>query len=140
MNKSSIIITFFNCVLNVAIILLIGLFIASFRLPIFSNQLYVNPSIHIFNPVDPGSELTYEFTVRNLHPWCVNIIGIAGDCGCTRGFFDKKPPFVLYPLESAKINVGINTAGKIGVFEEVARIITKDNRQGTPIALIAIVR
>ncbi len=124
--------------LNLLIILAVVFLILSFRYPIFSNQLYARTYTHNFKLVKSGSVLDCEFTLRNLHPWPVTVTGIAEEYGHTDVTINKTPPFTLYPMQSVTLRASVDTKGKIGGFENVVRILTSDNKEGTPVALVAV--
>ena len=121
--------------------MIIALFIliSTLYYPIFSNKLYSSDYYYDFNNVKAGIVLSHVFTVRNFHPWPVSISGISGDCGCTKEFINKIPPFVLYPLESVNIYATFDTSGKFGREEHVIRVITDDNKTGTALKLMALI-
>ena len=126
-------------ILDLLILSLIVFLILSFRYPIFSNELYARAYAHNFKVVKSGSVLDCEFTLRNLHPWPVTVTGVVEEYGRTNVTMNGTPPFKLYPLQSVTLRASVDTKGKIGGFENVVRILTSNNKEGTPVALVAVV-
>lgn len=124
-----------DTLINVALILAVGFAILAYRLPIFSNILYVRHSVYNFGTVTAGTLVRHTFTVRNLHPWPVTVTDITGSCGCTRGFVGRKVPFRLGPLQSVAVLTTENTMGKSGDAEQSIHIATSDNKEGTLLVL-----
>lgn len=121
-----------DAILNVAIVLVLLLALAAWRLPIFSHGLYILRSAYDFGTINAGDPVEHSFTVRNLHPWTVTITGIHAGCGCTRGFVKRKPPFELKPFQAVTVYAAVTTLGKKGPVQEVISVYTEDNRDGTP--------
>ena len=56
-----------------------------------------------FGSVAAGTPVQHTFSVRNPHPWPMQVTGVASDCGCTRSFVGRTPPFTLRPLQSVDV-------------------------------------
>ena len=121
--------------LNVVLVATAGLGIAVYLFPIFSPELYAPTSTYRFGTVKAGTPIKHTFTLRNLHPWPVTVTGITSDCGCTKAFVGKEPPFRLTPLESVKVEASVETSLKGGQLRQTVRVVTSDNAYGTELHL-----
>ena len=122
---------------DTAVILSVGFAILSYRLPIVSNTLFAANATYIFGTATQGAELQHDFEVRNLHPWTITVTGLKGDCGCTRSFGNKNPPFTVPPLGILNVRTQLDTATKKGDIRQSVRILTADNpEKGTVLSLV----
>ena len=121
--------------LNIALVATAGLGIAVYLFPIFSPELYAPSSSYKFGTIKAGALVKHTFTLRNLHPWAVTVTGITSDCGCTKAFVGKTPPFRLAPLELVEVEASVKTALKSGQISQTVRVATNDNAYGTELHL-----
>lgn len=124
-----------DTLLNVALLFSVVLCGAVYALPIFSHQLWAPRSTHNFGTVGAGTEVKHTFTLRNLHPWAVTITGSHSDCGCTRSFVGKTPPFQLAPFQAIDVTATVKTSAKRGHVEQNVFVTTNDNEKGTSLVL-----
>ncbi|MDF2441644.1 MAG: hypothetical protein JWN98_2628, partial [Abditibacteriota bacterium] len=129
-----------DLMLNGAIFVVAGFGILSSVLPVFGNTLYTPKSHHDFGLVEAGAELRHRFSVRNLHPWPVEVTGIQSDCGCTKSFVGRTPPFRLLPLEAVEVVAEVDTSGRRGQLSQSIFIATNENRRSVVLSLESEVR
>lgn len=108
--------------------------------PVFGNQLYVSGGSYQFGTVKEGTIIKHSFTVRNLHPWSVTVLNMAGDCGCTQSMTNRKPYSRLAPFASFDVAGTLDTHGKKQDVKQTIYVATSDNPKGTPLVFIGKVR
>jgi len=124
-----------DALLNGAIVLVAGFGLLSSVLPVFGNSLYASGGRYDFGSVKAGEVVKHRFSVRNLHPWPVTVTDVQSDCGCTKSFPDRKPPFRLAPLQSASIDASVDTSAKSGHVAQTLIVTTSDNPSGTLLSI-----
>lgn len=116
---------------------LFAVVLAGLFLPIIRAGLLVVPRLRPPDVVAQKSVVRAGFSVTNLHPWPVTISGLRGDCGCTRGFLARKLPFVLYPLQSALLEIAVDAPIKEGPFLHTVLVTTLGGADSTPVTVRA---
>ncbi|PQV62383.1 hypothetical protein B1R32_1432 [Abditibacterium utsteinense] len=124
-----------DTLLNIALAVTFCAGIAIYKFPIFSRELYVSQPTYNFGTVKAGTSVRHTFTLRNLHPWTVIVTGVSSDCGCTKAFIGKSPPFQLFPLEAVKIDTQVETKLKQDYVSQTVRVSTTDATNGTSLYL-----
>jgi len=115
-------------VLNICLVIVVFVGIASMRLPIFSNELYVPSAIYDFGNIKAGVSVMHEFRLINLHPWPVLVTDVKTSCGCTRAAAKWTLPYRLMPFHTITLPIVINTSGKLGIISENILVETNDNK------------
>lgn len=114
--------------------------VANCIFPVFGNQLHAPNSRYNFGQVPAGTKVQHRFSVRNIHPWAVTVTGVSSDCGCTKSFAGRTPPFQLSPLQSVDVIAEVNTAGRKGSLSQSLTVATADNPQSTLLSMSGEVR
>lgn len=129
-----------DALINALLIGTVAALVVVYALPIFAPSLYAMSSTHQFGSVRAGTPVQHIFTVRNLHPWPVRVTGVSSDCGCTRMFVGRTPPFTLKSLQSVDISTSLNTSGKKGYVSQRILVSTQDNAKSAELVLTGTVQ
>ena len=106
--------------------------------------LIVHPETHRFGPVEPGQKVTLEYTLTNLRPVPVRLVGSHSSCSCT---VPDRLPQTLGPWETRAVRVRFDTPEQIPAaaegtqFHQEVVIYTSDpSRPQVTLALVGEVR
>lgn len=118
----------------VFVVVTVGLFV-----PVFGTGPVVTPRVSDAGAVTRGTVLRVRSRATNPHPWSIVVTGLKGDCGCARGFIDRKVPFTLHPLQSVELEIAVDTADQPQSLSHSISIITQDAADITPVKIRAMV-
>jgi hypothetical protein len=81
----------------------------------------LDKTFHDFGKANEGDQVTTAYTLTNTGKEPIIIQNHTVECGCTTPDYPKEP---IMPGKSAKINVGFNTAGKLGTNNKKVTLTT----------------
>lgn len=91
---------------------------------VISDKAYdykLDKTFHDFGKASEGEQVTTSYTLTNTGKEPIIIQNHTVECGCTTPDYPREP---IMPGKTAKINVGFNTAGKLGTNNKKVTLTT----------------